>query len=220
MSSSQNWESFWKRDRIHSRKEISWSKKRILAILSPFAISGKKVLDAGCGSGFFSEYFCERGMKTVSVDYSSEALKMTQGRTQGRAQVLRVDLTKDDLGNVQGVQSEKFDLIFTDGLFEHFTVEQQHNIMTNFKNVLSPHGVIVTFVPNKWSPWQLIRPFFMPGIEEKPFTLQRLADLNHHCGLEIIRGGGVNVLPFRFSPDRSLGVFFGMLIFSLAKFHK
>jgi SAM-dependent methyltransferase len=118
------------------------------------------------------------------------------------------------------VRSEKFDLIFTDGLFEHFSGEEQHKIISNFKKVLSPQGIVATFVPNKWSPWQLIRPFFMPGIKEKPFTLQGLKDLNLRCGLEIIQSGGLNVLPFKYSPDRSFGPYYGMILFSLAKLRK
>ena len=34
--------------------------------------------------------------------------------------------------------------------------------------------VFITVVPNCWSPWEIIRPIFMPGIEERPFVLSQL----------------------------------------------
>jgi len=72
-------------------------------------------------------------------------------------------------------------------------------------------------VPNRWSPWELIRPMFMPDIEETPFVMQQLIDLNHRNGLKVIRYGGINTLPIRFSPDKMVGRTFGMLLYTMAK---
>ncbi len=114
------------------------------------------------------------------------------------------------------ILSERFNVIFTDGLFEHFSIEDQNKIMRNLISVVRPGGYIITFVPNRWSPWELIRPFFMPGIEEKPFVLQQLVDLSRRNDLAVVQAGGVNVLPYRFSPE-FLGPAFGMLLFTVAK---
>ncbi len=113
--------------------------------------------------------------------------------------------------------SDRFDLIFSDGLFEHFSDEKQDKILHNFISVLQKEGVIVTFVPNKWSVWELIRPFYMPGIEEDPFTLKQLVDLHTRNGLAVIEQGGINTFPFAFSPDRYFGSTFGMLLYVVAK---
>ena len=82
--------------------------------------------------------------------------------------------------------------------------------------VVKPGGHIVTFVPNRWSPWELIRPFFMPGIAEKPFVLNELLDLNRRNDLAIVESGGVNVLPYAVSPEM-MGPAFGMLLYTVAK---
>ena len=55
----------------------------------------------------------------------------------------------------------------------------------------------------------------MPGIYEKPFRREALLDL--HGGLEIVERGGLNVLPFRLSPERALGPRFGMLLYVMAR---
>jgi len=209
---ASDWDRFWQSSQ--EDKKISWSKRRILRLLEPLLAGRKTALDAGSGSGFFANYFCQKSLKTTAVDYSQQALAMTIEKTQGKAQVLKCDLLCDDL-----LQKpfEKFDIIFSDGLFEHFSLSDQNKIMQNFISVLSDRGVIVTVVPNRFSPWEIIRPFFMPGIEEKPFVLSQLIKLNQDNGLSVLQSGGLNTFPFAFSPDQLFGRFFGMLLFTIAQ---
>jgi SAM-dependent methyltransferase len=211
---AQDWDRFWKKTSTSSPQEISLSKQRILRKLTPYLRPGLCVLDAGCGSGFFSQAFCERGCAVVALDYSKEACAATEERTAGKVTVLCADFLKNCLLDLVG---SKVDLVFTDGLFEHFSASEQDKIMQNFLGVLSDSGVCITFVPNRFSPWQIIRPFFMPGIQEKPFVLSALVDLNRRNGLEVIEQGGVNVVPFPYSPDEFFGKAFGMLLYTVGR---
>ena len=218
MPQEKDWEQFWIKDshKIHGAKPqaISWSKRRILGILEKYSAKDKKALEAGSGSGFFSAYFCDCGMKTTAVDYSDQALGLTQKATKGRAKTVKANLLENPLTSLL---SECFDLVFTDGLFEHFSDLEQDRILQNLKSVASPDGVIITFVPNRWSPWELIRPFYMPGIKEVPFRQKQLIELNERNGLKVIEQGGVNTLPMRFSPDKLLGPTFGMLLYTVSR---
>ncbi|HBG62551.1 MAG: hypothetical protein A2Y03_08125 [Omnitrophica WOR_2 bacterium GWF2_38_59] len=209
-----DWDNFWKLDSAKRFTRTSWSKKRICRILDLFVGKDKKVLDAGCGSGFFSKYFCDKGAKVFSLDYSDEALQIAKRITNGKTEVLKKDLLSP---NISADIHEKFDLIFTDGLFEHFSSGEQDIIFNNLFSMISSEGVIVTFVPNKFSPWELIRPFYMPGIKEAPFVLSGLVELNERNGAKIIYKGGLNVFPFALSPDNLFGHLFGMLLFTIAK---
>ena len=209
----KDWDRFWARQESRRFSEISWSKRRILSVLDEYAKQGKAALDAGCGSGFFSQYFCERGMRTVSLDYADSALEMAREKTQGKARCVKADLLSDHLPKIL---DGKFDIIFSDGLLEHFTGHEQDAILKNFKSVLTVGGVTVTFVPNRFSPWELIRPLYMPGIEETPFILSDLCDLHQRNGLSVIRTGGVNALPFRWSPEWAAAQF-GMLLYVVAQ---
>lgn len=200
-------------DQSRKFSKISWSKRRILNLLAPRCRSAKAVLDAGCGSGFFSKYFYERGLEVTALDYSESALKMAAKITEGGAKLVQADMVNDHLTDQL---DSRFDLIFTDGLFEHFSSEDQDKIMENLISVLRPGGMIATFVPNRWSPWELVRPIYMPGIEEKPFMLHELVELHRRNDLAVLNCGGVNVLPFALSPE-FLGSRFGMLLFVFAK---
>ena len=148
------------------------------------------------------------------MDYSDEALQIAKRITNGKTEVLKKDLLSP---NISADIHEKFDLIFTDGLFEHFSSGEQDIIFNNLFSMISSEGVIVTFVPNKFSPWELIRPFYMPGIKEAPFVLSGLVELNERNGAKIIYKGGLNVFPFALSPDNLFGHLFGMLLFTIAK---
>jgi len=208
-----DWNNFWSREQSQRFSKLSWSKRRILAILQPRCVRGSLALDAGCGSGFFTKFFHDQGLSATALDYSDSALKMAGEITQGAAKLIRADMVKE---NLSAVMTDRFDVIFTDGLFEHFSLEDQDKIMQNLIAVCKHGGYIVTFVPNQWSPWELIRPFFMPGIEEKPFVLKGLLDLNRRNDLAVVESGGVNVFPFEISPE-FLGPAFGMLLYTVAK---
>jgi len=210
----KDWEQFWSKGKDKDTSDISWSKKRILKTISPYFKPGMRALEAGCGGGFFSKCFCDAGLAVTSLDYSENALEMTRKITSNRSECVQADLLHDDL---KAKLEQPFDLIFSDGLFEHFSEQDQDLIFKNLKSVLSEEGVVISFVPNRWSPWELIRPFYMPGIEEEPFTLKKLTDLNVRNGFCVVQKGGVNTLPFLLSPEGVAAKYFGMLLFSISK---
>ncbi|MCA9401152.1 MAG: class I SAM-dependent methyltransferase [Candidatus Omnitrophica bacterium] len=209
----QDWNQYWSREETRRFTKISWSKRRIISILMKHMTPGKNALDAGCGSGFFAKFFVDQKMSTTALDYSQEALQIAKSKMGNEGKVIQADLLEDSL---KDLTDDRYALIFTDGLFEHFSENQKDIIIQNFKGVLDDDGVIITFVPNRYSPWEFIRPFYMPGIEERPFTLKQLLELNSRNGLKVFESGGVNTLPFRYSPDQLLGKQFGMLLYTLA----
>jgi len=208
-----DWNGFWSRSRGGRFTRESWSKRRILAVLAPHLEPGARVLDAGCGSGFFSARFLERGLRVTAMDISGEALDLAREATGGRAEAYWTeDLLHEGFAARHG---ECFDLVFSDGLLEHFEVGEQKRMVRNMAGVLVPGGVVATFVPNKWSLWECVRPLFMPGIHETPFTVGALCGV--HSDLSIVETGGVNVLPFRLSPERLLAGRFGMLLYLIGR---
>ena len=108
------------------------------------------------------------------------------------------------------------DIIFTDGLFEHFSKEKQEKILKTFITMKKRDGLIITFLPNKYSFWTIIRPIFMPGIEEVPFTLKKLTYFVEELGQKVIEKGGLNVLPVKYSLE-FLGKRVGMLVYTVSK---
>ncbi len=214
ITGKSNWDSFWK-NTSRQKEQISWSKKRICNILDRYADSGLTVLDAGSGSGFFSSYFIGSGCKTYSLDYSDTALELTRSNTENKSEsYILMDLLTPQFNQHY---SKTFDIIFSDGLLEHFSPEQQEQIICNWKNAKKDDGIIISVVPNRYSAWEIIRPLFMPGIEETPFTMSQLEKVHQQQGLKVLECGGINTIPLPLSPDKYIGKWLGMLLFIIAK---
>lgn len=213
-TTSQDWSCFWSSTK-YSRMRKSKSKERILRVLSSYIEPGLSVLDAGCGSGFFSARFIALGARVTAVDYSEEALRFARRNTGDLAgEYLLADLRDADFA---GTLRDRFDLVFSDGLFEHFPPAEQDAILANFVTMTKPGGIVATFVPNLFHPRVLVQPIIMPGIREKPFTRRRLLDFYRRNGLRAVESGGVNCVPIEASPDRALGAWFGMIIYAIGQ---
>jgi SAM-dependent methyltransferase len=208
----QEWENFWKNSSRERLARMSHSKRRMLDVLRPHLRPGMRVLDAGCGSGWFTATFLDLGLDATALDYSDEALAVARDLCGGRGRFMAGDLLDSALPSIL---QDRFDLIFSDGLFEHFVPSDQDRIMANFVALGGPRATIATFVPNLLSPWQLIRPFMMPGIREKPFLWKGLRRLTRD--LDMLASGGLNVLPVRASPERLLGSHLGMILYAIGR---
>lgn len=204
------WDKYWKEYNLKPGR----SKKRMIKIMDSFLRKLRKnsrVLDAGCGTGYFSAFFASRGFKVHSIDTSKKALSITKNRLSSlklNAKVEKMNVKK------LGYPNNYFSVIFTDGLLEHFSKPEK--ILLEFKRVLKSQGVIFTFVPNKYSYWFFLKPFLMKNIKEHPFVLRRLTRLHKNLGFHIMKKGGLNVLPFKISPE-FLGKIFGRILFVVAK---
>jgi SAM-dependent methyltransferase len=203
-----DWDSYWAKGWFDHFTKASWSKRRIIEILNRYVNPGNFVLDAGSGSGFFSHYFLSKGCRVYSLDYSTDALRLTKKITEGKCKkYLKLDLRDSGLQRKIGI---KFDCIFSDGLLEHFSEKDQNKIINNFSRIKKKNGLIITFVPNKYSIWEVIRPFFMPGIKEKPFTRESLRSVFKK--FDIREQGGVNVFPLKYSFESAADKF-GMFLY-------
>ena len=211
LANNKDWNYYWNNNSENFTK-ISFSKKRIIEILDKHITYNSVIVDAGCGSGFFSNYFCQKTNKVFAVDNSESALKKCKQICNDKVSILNLDLLSDEF--VKNFY-KKIDLIFSDGLLEHFNYKEQNKILSNFYKCLSDNGKIITLVPNKFSPWQIIRPIFMPSIKETPFILRNLIKLHQHNGFKTLDSGGINVLPIKYSPEKYLGKYFGMLLYTI-----
>lgn len=202
------WDNFWQMR--GAGKAVSWSKKRIIGLISHYVKPGMNILDAGCGAGFFSSYFISRGCNVYSMDYSEKALCIAKNSTNNKSMMY----INADILETRGLAglNVKFDIIFTDGLLEHYSKEKQDVIISNMRGAKKEHGYIINFAPNRFSFWSIVRPFVM-DIEERPFAMSEFIDLHKRNGLSVVSSGGINALPFRVSPERLLARYFGMLFY-------
>ncbi len=57
-------------------------------------VAGKKVLDAGCAAGWYTQWLLENGAEVTALDFSPNMIEMTQKRVGNRAEIIRADLNE------------------------------------------------------------------------------------------------------------------------------
>ena len=197
----------------------SWAKRRIIDVLSRLEWeTDGDVMDLGCGSGALSamvgESFPEA--RLWLVDSSERAIELARENVAPERGARFVQISFEDMGSGSAPELDRmmgrFSLVYTDGLLEHFPRAEQGHIITVCRRLLADGGLQVHFVPNRYHPWQLVRPFVIRGIPETPFTrhdhvaVAAAADMSD----ELVDNGGVSVFPTRYSPE-GLGEYVGML---------
>jgi len=125
------------RQRKHHLKLIS----KILSYgnLSPNDLSGKRVLDAGCGSGEKSIMFSKYGAKVTGIDFSigqlTHARKLAK-RSNLDIRFIEKDLVNDDLSDLG-----KFDIIVSTGVLHH--TKDPYLAFQKLSHQLKKDGIII-----------------------------------------------------------------------------
>ena len=94
-----------------------------------------RILDVGCGSGTLAHYWQKQGQDIRALDFSDDALALTEKKG---IHCIKADLT-------QGIPfaNNHFDLVYSDGLLEHYL--NPHTILSELWRVSKRY--ILTLVP-------------------------------------------------------------------------
>jgi SAM-dependent methyltransferase len=109
-------------------------------------VAGKRVLDAGCGPGLYSEELIARGAELVAVDGSAAMVELARKRLADRAQVLHADLSEP----LPFGESE-FDLIVCALVIHH--LDDREAGLREFFRVLRPGGHAVISTQHPTTDW-------------------------------------------------------------------
>ena len=137
-------------------------------------VKGKRVLDVGCGPGFYSRFLARRGASVVAVDPTREFIDMAlESNSQ---EDLKIDYRLEDIGRGTALErftDEEFDLIiFQDAFLFYFIPYDERKpadrkkVLSELRRILKRGGTLTVIEPHGvfWlAPWL--------GSPEKPFTL-------------------------------------------------
>ena len=171
--------------------------RRVQVIVDDFLtddlIRGKRVLDVGCGLGFFSRRLRERGADVVACDIGPGLVAATRTRAGCRAEVVDALALSDFFG--QAV----FDAVVSSECIEH--TRDPAEAVRQMARVLKPGGYLSLSTPNRvWHPAVKLatlvhaRPF--DGFEHFSSWggMERMLSVN---GIRCVRRYGLHLLPFQ-----------------------
>lgn len=167
--------------------------------LLPENIRSKKLLDLGCGNGWFSLRAVERGAQVYSIDISHAMAKIAQQRVKESANQPPEHRVVNASALELPLPENYFDVVLSSEMIEHTPSPRQ--AITEMARVLKPEGILVITTPNRCWQWLVdlgtrlgIRPF--EGIENFS-SYRELEEYFVDSRLEIQEHFGFHPWPFQ-----------------------
>jgi 2-polyprenyl-3-methyl-5-hydroxy-6-metoxy-1,4-benzoquinol methylase len=120
--------------------------KRLALIHKSVDLSGKRMLDAGCGAGEYVEALTKAGASAEGIEFVAEKVQSWQDKHPGDNRVRRGDLERLEFEDAQ------FDLVLLNEVLEH--VPDDALALREIYRVLKPGGTLFLFSPNRYHPFQ------------------------------------------------------------------
>lgn len=100
---------------------------------------GDKILDVGCGLGYFTNMMCEQGAECIGIDIDDLCLQYCNKNMLG--DYVNVDLTKPPYP----FPSNYFDKAICSEVLEH--IKNNKVILRELRRIIKPDGILVVSVP-------------------------------------------------------------------------
>ena len=153
------------------------------------ALAGASVLDVGCGTGFFTNFYLERGARVTGIDIAAASVERLAAEFP-EARFVRADVGEEEI-------AERYDLVNMFDVFFHITDDWRWEFaMRNVAGAVSAGGVLV------------YTDVFSPSASElahnRTRPLVRHLDILQASGFKLLRMYPTHVLlnhdlgPFRF----------------------
>lgn len=110
------------------------------------ATAGQRILEVGCGSGFFCAQVAQCGAEVVGLDYSPDGIEY------GRAHYPEVTLMTGSAYELEALfEAESFDQVLLLDVIEHMS--DHATLMSGIRQVLKPQGRLVISTDNEACIW-------------------------------------------------------------------
>ena len=150
-----------------------------------FPIKGKTLLEVGCGNSVWLGYFAENfGAKITGMDYSDIGCKKSEMIL--KRDNIEGEIIQSDLFNPSDNLIEKFDIVCSFGVVEHFT--ETEDVIKSLLKMLKPGGLLITSVPNLMGIAGFLQKAFHRPVYDihVPISKEYLENTLKKCGLEIV----------------------------------
>ena len=114
-------------------------------------IKGKTILDFGCGSGRWVEFFCNLGAKYIGVDISDEMIELSKSRYPDNSFITLKD-------HKIPLETDSCDFVFSIAVIHHNRPPQQEEMLGEIARILKPGGYLFLFESLGTVQWERMFP--------------------------------------------------------------
>jgi ubiquinone/menaquinone biosynthesis C-methylase UbiE len=198
-SRRSNWENFW--DEKKDVREVYSNSDRVVRNLSKIVdLRGKKILEVGAGTGRDSFPLVEKGAEVFQLDYSINSLRIMKRLAD--EEKIPVSIIGGDTFCLP-FHDETFDIVFHQGLLEHFRPQQSEALLKENIRVVKKGGLLLVDVPQRYHVYTIIKHFLIAINKwfagwEREFSVGELRREMERLGLETVHTYGEWMYPSLF----------------------
>lgn len=164
--------------------------RRVIEALEGLGVKGKAVLELGAGDSSILLTLSRRWRSEatfVGLDYSNAGCASLVRRA--RAAQVEVSVVNADMFQAPQELVEKFDIVYSVGLVEHFV--QLAQVLSAKRAFVSPGGTIFTVIPNMSGIIGKLTKRYNRAVYEihNPHNMRSFLEGHAHAGLEVVRAG-------------------------------
>jgi SAM-dependent methyltransferase len=195
-SRKNDWETFW--DEKQDTEEVYSNAGRVLRQLSKVTdLHAKKVLEIGAGTGRDSFPLAEQGATVYQLDYAENSLKILKRLAEESH--LPVSIVGGDTFRLP-FRDETFDIIFHQGLLEHFRKPVAEQLLRENIRALKQGGLLLVDVPQRWHSYTVAKHALIAVDKwfagwERSFSVGELRSLLRSLGLTPVYAYGEWMYP-------------------------
>jgi len=195
-SKKNDWETFW--DEKQDTEEVYSNAGRVLRHLSKVTdLHNKKVLEIGAGTGRDSFPLVEHGATVYQLDYAENSLKILKRLAEDSK--LPVSIVGGDTFNLP-FRDGTFDIIFHQGLLEHFRKPLAERLLRENIRALKEGGLLLVDVPQRWHSYTVAKHILISMDKwfagwERSFSVGELRSLLRSLGLSPVYAYGEWMYP-------------------------
>ena len=195
-SRRENWESFW--DEKQDVQDVYSNADRIVRNLSAVTeLRGKRILEIGAGTGRDSFPLVERGAIVYQLDYAENSLRILKRMAAGAG--YDVIILGGDTFRLP-FRDDSFDVVFHQGLLEHFRAPQAELLLRENIRVIEPGGYLLVDVPQRYHLYTLVKHLLITMNKwfagwERSFSTPELRSVLRSLGLVPVYSYGEWMMP-------------------------
>ena len=140
-------------EKVYETPGAVWTRESPPAELAELVESGKlkpcKVLDVGCGEGFYSIYLASKGFDVLGIDLSENAVKYAKENAEKAGVNVRFKVM--DLKDLLEL-NERFDFVLEWAILHCIAFEKRQKYIENVRDILNSNGKYLSFCFNEQDP--------------------------------------------------------------------